>query len=248
MSSISAGTSAGSALVSTGDSTGDLILQVNGTTPSVSLKANGAIGLGSGSSYGTAGQALLSGGSGAAPSWGSAGAMSLVSTLTPGGATSVAWTGLSGSSIYWLVINAIRVSSNGDFIQVRLGTGAGPTYTTSAYYNYMTGSSNVTGNAAGYANNSDTDSFRLGWPLGLGNGYTSSAQILLCGLTTGPNVSYTATFGGWSGTYNLPTTGVVGGVNYTLNPSSTPVTAIQVSTPSGNLGTVGSMSLFKINT
>ena len=69
MSSISAGTSSGTALVSTGDTSGALQLQVNGTTPSVTLAANGSIGVGSSPSYGTNGQVLTSSGTGSAPTW-----------------------------------------------------------------------------------------------------------------------------------------------------------------------------------
>ena len=69
MSSISAGTSSGTALVSTGDTSGALQLQVNGTTPSVTLASNGSIGVGSSPSYGTNGQVLTSSGTGSAPTW-----------------------------------------------------------------------------------------------------------------------------------------------------------------------------------
>ena len=69
MSSISAGTSSGTALVSTGDTSGALVLQVNGTTPSVTLAANGSIGVGSSPSYGLATQVLTSSGTGSAPTW-----------------------------------------------------------------------------------------------------------------------------------------------------------------------------------
>ena len=69
MSSISAGTATGTALVSTGDTTGALQLQVNGTTPSITLAANGSIGVGSTPGYGTSGQVLTSAGTGSAPSW-----------------------------------------------------------------------------------------------------------------------------------------------------------------------------------
>ena len=74
MSTISAGTTSGTALVNAGDTTGALQLQVNGTTPSVTLAANGAIGVGSTPAYGTAGQFLQSGGAAAAPIWAAAGA------------------------------------------------------------------------------------------------------------------------------------------------------------------------------
>jgi hypothetical protein len=73
MSTIAAGTTITTSLVSTGDTTGVLQLQVNGTTPSITLATSGALGVGSTPSYGTSGQALVSNGSGAAPSWGSAG-------------------------------------------------------------------------------------------------------------------------------------------------------------------------------
>jgi hypothetical protein len=73
MSTIAAGTTITTSLVNTGDTTGVLQFQVNGTTPSITLATSGALGVGSSPSYGTSGQALLSNGSGAAPSWGSAG-------------------------------------------------------------------------------------------------------------------------------------------------------------------------------
>lgn len=69
MSTISAGTTSGTALVNTGDTTGNLVLQVNGTTTSVTLSTTGAIGVGSSPSYGTSGQLLTSAGTGAAPTW-----------------------------------------------------------------------------------------------------------------------------------------------------------------------------------
>lgn len=69
MSSISAGTTSGTALVSTGNTDGTIQLQVNGTTPSVTLAANGAVGVGSTPGYGTNGQVLTSAGTGSAPTW-----------------------------------------------------------------------------------------------------------------------------------------------------------------------------------
>ena len=69
MSSISAGTTSGTALVSSGDTTGVLQLQINGTTPAVTLATTGAVGVGSSPDYGTTGQLLTSAGSGASPTW-----------------------------------------------------------------------------------------------------------------------------------------------------------------------------------
>jgi len=71
MSTIVAGTSSGLQLNS--DNTGVLYLQYGTGTNGIVLNTSGAIGVGSSPSYGTSGQALVSGGSGAAPTWGSAG-------------------------------------------------------------------------------------------------------------------------------------------------------------------------------
>ena len=69
MSTIAAGTTSGTALVSTGNTDGTIQLQVNGTTPSITLAANGSIGVGSTPGYGTNGQVLTSSGTGSAPTW-----------------------------------------------------------------------------------------------------------------------------------------------------------------------------------
>lgn len=69
MSSISAGITTLTALVSTADTTGELQLQVNGTTPAVTLNTSGAIGVGSTPTYGASGQVLTSAGSASSPSW-----------------------------------------------------------------------------------------------------------------------------------------------------------------------------------
>ena len=50
-----------------------MYLQYNTNTNGITLSTTGAIGIGASPSYGTAGQALLSNGSGSPPSWGSAG-------------------------------------------------------------------------------------------------------------------------------------------------------------------------------
>jgi len=69
MSIISAGTTTTTALSSTGNTDGTLQFQVNGTTASVTLNTLGAVGVGSTPNFGTAGQALVSAGSTAAPTW-----------------------------------------------------------------------------------------------------------------------------------------------------------------------------------
>jgi len=71
MSVITAGTTGG--IQFTNDPTGNLYLQYSTGTNGITLSTTGAIGIGASQAYGTAGQALLSNGSGSPPSWGSAG-------------------------------------------------------------------------------------------------------------------------------------------------------------------------------
>jgi hypothetical protein len=111
MSTISAGTTSGTALVSAGNTDGTIQLRVNGTTPSVTLATTGAIGVGSTPAYGTSGQALISGGSGAAPSWGAAGALTYLSVVNASAATTVSVeTGFSTTyDNYMLVLSNVSI-------------------------------------------------------------------------------------------------------------------------------------------
>jgi len=136
MSSIAAGTTSGTALVSSADTSGTLQLQINGTTPAVTLNTSGAVGVGSSPSYGSSGQVLTSGGSSAVPTWTtpSAGAMALISTQTISSAvSSIQFTALTGYDKYFILFENLTYSATYDSIGVQLGTGAGPTYLTSNY-------------------------------------------------------------------------------------------------------------------
>jgi hypothetical protein len=82
MSTISAGTATGTALVSTGDTTGNLVLQTNGTTTALTLNTAQALGVGSTPSFGSSGQVLTSAGSAAAPTWTSPLSLSADNTFT----------------------------------------------------------------------------------------------------------------------------------------------------------------------
>lgn len=121
MSTIAAGTTSGTALVSTGNTDGTLQLQVNGTTPSVTLATTGAVGVGSTPGYGTSGQVLTSGGSGAAPSWATPTAYSGGDTTNNIGYLNIPQNAQSGS--YTLVLG-----DSGKHIYHALGDGAA-TYT-----------------------------------------------------------------------------------------------------------------------
>jgi len=167
MSSISAGTSSGTALVSTGDTSGALQLQVNGTTPSVTLAANGSIGVGSTPGYGTNGQVLTSSGTGSAPTWvtPSSGAMVFLSSVTASASATVdvETTFSSTYSVYELVVSGMVPANDGEGLYVYMKIG-GSYITTSSYMYHRTGSlstsnsyvganSGVADNAIIFANN-----------------------------------------------------------------------------------------------
>lgn len=69
MSTITAGTTSGQAIVFNGDTTGALSFTVDNTTLALTLNTTGAFGVGTSPSFGTSGQFLTSAGSGAAPTW-----------------------------------------------------------------------------------------------------------------------------------------------------------------------------------
>ena len=139
MSSISAGTSSGSALVSTGDTTGALQLQVNGTTPSITLAANGSIGVGSTPGYGTSGQVLTSAGTGAAPSWATP-AGGGIATIASGSFPSAAVLDIINipATYAYLVVQVNGVSSNtaSNFLLTQVSVNNGTSFDTTAN-NYL---------------------------------------------------------------------------------------------------------------
>ena len=136
MSTIAAGTTSGTALVSTGNTDGTIQLQVNGTTPSVTLAANGSIGVGSTPGYGTNGQVLTSAGTGSAPTWTtpSAGALTLVSSATASNSAFIAFTGLTTTyRAYILEFDSVYFQSAYDQLLVQLSTNNGSSYLTTGY-------------------------------------------------------------------------------------------------------------------
>lgn len=137
MSTIAAGTTSGTALVSTGDTSGTLQLQVNGTTPAVTLNTSGAVGVGSTPGYGTSGQVLTSAGAGAAPTWTtpSAGALTLLATVTPTAAANVDFLNTFTSSYdnYLVIVDDIAPDTASNLVTMRFASG-GVIDTGSNYY------------------------------------------------------------------------------------------------------------------
>ena len=125
MSTIAAGTTSGTALVSTGNTDGTLQLQVNGTTPALTLNTSGAVGVGSTPGYGTSGQVLTSGGSSAAPTWAAvSGGLTLITTVTASSsATALVETGIDSTYDNNVnLFNGDRPASNASiYVQLKIG-------------------------------------------------------------------------------------------------------------------------------
>jgi len=150
----------------------------------------GQLGIGASPSYGTSGQVLTSGGSGAAPTWStpSAGAMTLISTQTASSSATLDWTGLSGYNRYVLILDNILPATNNVTLVLRYGTGGTPTYKTTGYvYSviYINSGGSFPVETTG---NSNSDGWYLNTP----------ASTF--------NISNSGTGGGLSGTVDLTTT------------------------------------------
>lgn len=236
MSTIAAGTTTGTALVSTGDTSGNLVLQVNGTTTAVTLNTAGAVGVGSSPSYGTSGQLLTSAGSAAAPTWTTVASSptTLISTQTASSSSSVEWTGLTLNQ-YFLVWQTVGFDASGVDMIIEVGTGGTPTYATSGYSSTLGAFYNVTTDV--YATTSTTNFIviknKTSVGIASGNAYFYSLQTSNAGCTgttfyrNGTPNQYTATlFGGqWSG--------------------SGPVTALRVKPASSTMS--GTFSLYGVS-
>lgn len=117
MSIIAAGTTTTTALSSTGNTDGTLQFQVNGTTASVTLNTLGAIGVGSTPAFGTSGQVLISGGSTAAPTWGTPATATTATNLAGGSNGTIPYQSASGTT------QMLAVGTSGQVLQTN-GAGA----------------------------------------------------------------------------------------------------------------------------
>lgn len=194
MSIIAAGTTTTTALSSTGNTDGTLQLQVNGTTPSVTLNTLGAIGVGSTPNYGTSGQALVSAGSTAAPTWAN------VTTSPAGSNTQIQYnnSGSFGASSAF-VFDGTNLGVLGGSVttpaakihavgSVRSSNSAGTTFTSLATDGiYSTGTDLYLLAPSGYSTifyTNNTEKFRFGTAgqLGIGGAnYGTSGQVLTSG-------------------------------------------------------------------
>jgi len=192
-----------------------------------------------GANYGSSGQVLTSQGSGSAPTWTSpsSGAMTLISTLTASSSSSFAFTGLSGYLYYFVIFNFNVANTGSPNLIVQLGSGGGPTYTTSGY---NTTGIRVSGGTINATNNVGASGMYLTTQL---NAAVQTSGIFY---VTGVTSSYVAEINGFSsyyhqsGDYHIAET-FGGSANVNLN-----VTAIKVLTASGNMSS-GTISLYGIS-
>jgi hypothetical protein len=227
MSIIAAGTTTTTALSSTGNTDGTLQFQVNGTTPSVTLNTLGAIGVGSTPNYGTSGQALVSAGSTAAPTWAS------VTTSPAGSNTQIQYNnsgsfGASSALTFDGTNLAVIQSGNPTMTVKTTGAGNNPLYRLQADTNYW--------DALGvFSDSNDTLRFRYN-----GTDYLTLTNAGAIGVGSG--ISY-----GSSG--QVLTSGGSGAAPTWSTPSSGALTLIATQTPSGQADptfTTGISSTYKV--
>jgi len=197
---------------------------------------------------GTSGQVLQTNGAGA-PSWvtPSAGAMTLISTVTANNTSSIiSFTGISGYSSYQIILrNLLGNTFPTIFMQFGTGSAGSPTYITSGYissfiYIYYGGA------YAPFGNPSTSTGSRIsiaGIQGGIGDTQTGASGILqLDGLSAYPKI------------YGQTAIGTPNGINAaeidifsaSLNTSQT-TTAIKLYTSNGNNFISGSVSLYGIS-
>jgi hypothetical protein len=106
----------------------NIVLSDGDANVRLSFNSSGALGIGSTPSYGTSGQVLTSGGSAAAPTWGSSLVSGTSQASTSG--TAISFTGIP-SWVKRITVMFNGVSTSGtSFVQVQIGS---TTYTTSGY-------------------------------------------------------------------------------------------------------------------
>jgi len=197
-------------------------------------------------SAGTSGQVLTSAGTGT-PTWStpSAGAMTLISTLTASSSADLHWTGLSGYNNYLLIFDNLQISSANAKIYMQVGTGAGPTYLTSNYgqsilYQSAGGANTIQGTGYGYLTLTPAGISASGAFTGDTAGVNGSATLNGF-LTQYFSLEGVAQYASLSQASQINSSG--GGVQYS---TSGPYTAFKMYPTAGNI-TSGTASLYGIS-
>jgi len=118
MSSIAAGTTTGSALVSTGDTTGQLVLKTNGTTTALTIDTSQNVTI--------AGNLTVTG------TFNQTGAFTFLSTVDISNAATVDFTLPSGYDAYYFVLGNVIPDTDGVALRLRTSTDGGSTFDSGA--------------------------------------------------------------------------------------------------------------------
>lgn len=213
--------------------TTNLATGVTGTLPT----ANGGTGL---TTVGTNGQVLSSNGSTLTWTTPSAGAMTLISTQTASGSSSLSWTGLTGYNAYVLIVNNIVLSNSSNWFRVQVGYGETPTYISTGYRTAGNGSQGA--GAAVYVNSvSNESAFGMGRESGIQNNSPVYGNFTFYGISS--QIGFTGQLGYYDSNSGYMTTMASAG---TLTSGTYPITALKVYM---NVGTItsGSISLYGIS-
>lgn len=152
------------------------VIHPSGSTNNLVLGSSGQIGV-NGGTYGTSGQVLTSGGSGAAPSWSTVGFTQVTPVATTSG-TVFDITGIP-STAKVIIVNFNTVSTNGTSpVQLQVGY-AGPTIVTSGYVSATIAAIN----GAGSSGNNYSTGFYVGYA-GLGASNDRSGSFLLTAMSS----------------------------------------------------------------
>jgi hypothetical protein len=189
---------------------------------------------------GTSGQVLQTNGSGVL-SFGtpSAGAMTLIQSLTASNSATLSFTGLSGYRAYYLLFANMVPVTAGTNLYIYLGYGSTPTYITSGYHIEST-----------YSSNSSMSTQYTLWSANIAlisQGQQAGAQYATNGFltinntnsSTYPSVQYISSYGNGSAYWTETGSGILASTNG-------PTTAIQVNYNSGNISS-GSVTLYGLS-
>jgi hypothetical protein len=228
-------------LLNTSGITGTVAI-ANGGTNSTATPTAGGVVYGDGSAHqitsaGTSGQVLQSNGS-SAPSWvtmGSSG-MVLMSTQTASSSASLSFS-IGGYSKYFVHFNLNLSNTSGMNLLAQVGSGGGPTYTTSGYNTATNKTANGTNTAV---NNASSSGFWLttGQPIASqvsGGFYLSGVTSAFVAEITGFSNYYSS-----GGTYAINET-FGGSANVNLN-----VTGLKILTAAGTMSS-GTISLYGLS-
>ncbi len=194
------------------------------------------------STAGVVGQVLTSNGTGT-PYWADrSSALTLISTQTASSVASIQWTGLTGYNSYILTFDNVVPAQNGNYPQVIIGKGTGPTYITSGNSivgTYQQGGTSVFGRFS--ANTADISGMSLGAPVFNGTGNFISGTVQFFGILAGqyPTAITQATC---NGTALDASNNNINGILATDNSA---ITAIQFSFSAGIIAS-GRFSLYGI--